>query len=235
MRRVTFIYKKLAPRCGGKPHIVVIGTKPIRVIAMSPSPKGVARILVVDDDEGVCKVIVAMLADAGFAISTASSAWAALDMLDHDEFDLMVTDMMLPEGLDGLELVRYARARHPALKSLFVSGRDRGPIGDNPDLDEFVAKPFVGRELRLGTSRPQAAGAANGLLAHAACRIGHCRSQDPVLAYIPEFRGRLTAPKGGDLALPNFLGLSGQVVVFLREFVQTIARPPILSVQRQTA
>jgi DNA-binding response OmpR family regulator len=88
-----------------------------------------------------------MLADAGFAISTASSAWAALDMLDRDEFDLMVTDMMLPEGLNGLELVRYARARHPALKSLFVSGRDRGPIGDDPDLDEFVAKPFVGREL----------------------------------------------------------------------------------------
>lgn len=87
-----------------------------------------------------------MFADADFVISTASNAQVALDKLERDDFDLMVTDMVLPGGLDGLELVKYARIRHPSLKSLFISG-GAGPIQDDPDLDDFVGKPFRGCEL----------------------------------------------------------------------------------------
>jgi CheY-like chemotaxis protein len=53
---------------------------------------------------------------------------------------------VLPEGLDGVELVIYARARSPELKSLFISGYS-DPVMDDPDRDDFVTKPFRPREL----------------------------------------------------------------------------------------
>ena len=42
--------------------------------------------------------------------------------------------------------MRYARARHPGLKSLFISGR-LGPVCDDSEQDDFVSKPFHAREL----------------------------------------------------------------------------------------
>jgi DNA-binding response OmpR family regulator len=113
---------------------------------MPLTPISAARVLVVEDDELIRDIIGCTLADAGLEVSTAPTAWVALDMLDRDEFALVVTDFALPDGLDGLELVRYARSRHPSLRSLFVSGCTE-PIGDDPDLDNFVAKPFWKSEL----------------------------------------------------------------------------------------
>jgi DNA-binding response OmpR family regulator len=106
-----------------------------------------ARVLVVDDDDGVRDLLGSVLAEAGITVSTAPTAWVALEMLEKHKFDLMVTDLALPEGLNGLELVRYARARCPSLKSLFISGCSGDPIRDDPIRDDFIAKPFRGREL----------------------------------------------------------------------------------------
>jgi len=112
-----------------------------RAITMPTTPKRVIRVLIVDDDPVTQEIVVAVFADADFVISTASNAQVALDKLERDDFDLMVTDMVQPGGLDGLELVKYARIRHPSLKSLFISG-GAGPIQDDPDLDDFVGSPF---------------------------------------------------------------------------------------------
>ena len=104
------------------------------------------RILIVEDDAEVRGIIEAMLTEAGMTVATAATAWIALDLLERNEFNLMVTDLNLPGGLDGKELVCYARSRHPSLKSLFISGI-WGPVGDDPVRDEFIAKPFYEREL----------------------------------------------------------------------------------------
>jgi DNA-binding response OmpR family regulator len=113
---------------------------------MALSSHHVARVLVTDDDDGVRALVDGLLADEGFAVSTAPTAWVALEMLEKAEFDLMVTDLALPEGLNGLELVRYARIRCPSLKSLFISGCP-DVIRDDPDHDDFVSKPFRCGEL----------------------------------------------------------------------------------------
>jgi DNA-binding response OmpR family regulator len=113
---------------------------------MSALPLHYARVLVVDDDDEVRGLIGSMLTEAGFIVSTAPTALSALELLDKDEFDVMVTDVALPDALDGVELVKFARARHPALRSLFISGR-RGPIVDEPERDDFVGKPFRSGEL----------------------------------------------------------------------------------------
>ena len=87
-----------------------------------------------------------MLSDAGFTVETASTGWDALKILENEDVDLMVTDVLLPEGLNGVELVIYARARYPTLKSLFISGYS-DPVEADPAWDDFVAKPFRPREL----------------------------------------------------------------------------------------
>jgi DNA-binding response OmpR family regulator len=104
------------------------------------------RVLVVEDDEQVKELVAELLTDEGFIVATAATGQAALEMLDRDDFALMVTDIALPGDLDGLSLVRHARTRHPGIKSLFISGRV-GPTWDDSRQDDFLSKPFLSHEL----------------------------------------------------------------------------------------
>lgn len=110
---------------------------------MLPRPPSV---LVVDDDDQVRQVVAAMLEEAGFKVAVATSGWDALDLIEHSEFDLAVVDVGLPEDLDGLAMIRCARARHPQLRCLFISGSS-DPVTDDPERDDFVSKPFRLSEL----------------------------------------------------------------------------------------
>ncbi len=109
-------------------------------------PEGKAAILVVEDDGAVRDAISAMLAETGFCVETATTAWEALAMIDEKPFDIVVVDIQLPGGLDGLQMAQHARSRHPALKCLFISGKAE-PIVCDPVLDDFVSKPFRSFEL----------------------------------------------------------------------------------------
>jgi len=108
----------------------------------------IPRVLVVDNDDEVRDLIGSLLTDAGFAVSAAPTFPTALDLLKKDAFDVIVTEVVLPDGLSGVELVRCARASQPALRTLFISERT-GPyvVVDQPDRDDFVGIPFRNREL----------------------------------------------------------------------------------------
>jgi len=103
-------------------------------------------ILVVEDDEDVRDTISDMLVKAGFQVRTAGTGLEALKIIDHQSIDMLVADIRLPGGISGLEMTQCARAHHPALKCLFISGQ-LGPVVCNPELDDFVAKPFRAAEL----------------------------------------------------------------------------------------
>jgi DNA-binding response OmpR family regulator len=109
-------------------------------------PESAPAILVVEDDEEVCATISQMLTGNGFQVQTAGSGLEALAIIDEHPFDLLIADIGLPSGISGLELTQCARARHPALKCLFISGK-RGPIVVDRELDDFMAKPFRAFEL----------------------------------------------------------------------------------------
>ena len=104
-------------------------------------------VLVVDEDEGVRELVETLLSDAGFAVASANDGTTALEIFERQAVDLAVVDMRLPGGLNGLETVRRARARHPDLKALFISGVDPIPSRRDPDREDFVSKPFSGHEL----------------------------------------------------------------------------------------
>jgi DNA-binding response OmpR family regulator len=103
-------------------------------------------ILVLDDDDQVRETISAMLVEAGFEITTAATGWEAVALIEEKPFDLVVADIQLPGGLDGLDMARHVRMRFPLLKCLFISGA-HDPVVCDPELDDFVAKPFRAFEL----------------------------------------------------------------------------------------
>jgi DNA-binding response OmpR family regulator len=109
-------------------------------------PEAVPAILVLDDDDEVREMIETMLTDAGFEVATAATAWEAVALVDEKPFDLMVVDIRLPGGLNGLQLAQHVRERRPGLKCLFISGT-HDPVICDPELDDFVAKPFRPFEL----------------------------------------------------------------------------------------
>lgn len=103
-------------------------------------------ILVVEDDEGVRDTISEMLLRSDFQVQTAATGLEALALIDDWPFDMLIVNIDLPGGISGLEMTQFARARHPALKCLFISGR-REPVVCDSTLDDFMAKPFQAYEL----------------------------------------------------------------------------------------
>ena len=122
-----------------------VGQRTTRLLT-SMNWKAPPKVLIVDDDKDLLALIAPVLSGAGLAVTTASTGWDALKILENEGVDLIITDVVLPGGLSGVELVIYARARYPELKSLFISGHS-DPNRDDPDRDDFVAKPFRPEEL----------------------------------------------------------------------------------------
>jgi DNA-binding response OmpR family regulator len=110
----------------------------------------VARILVVDDEENQVRVLEIGLRMEGFDVVTARSAEEAIAALRSDEdIQLALFDLMMP-GMNGLELARSVRARHPQVRVVLTSAyhlserqlarADCGVVG-------FVPKPYELNEL----------------------------------------------------------------------------------------
>ncbi len=101
------------------------------------------KLLVVDDDYSVLEMLLAPLEDQGFEVMLAASATDAMARELDVPPDVLVTDLDLGEGTNGIELASEARRRWPELKVVYMSGQPwpRGvvPTGGN---ETFLAKPF---------------------------------------------------------------------------------------------
>ncbi len=150
------------PRMRGEPH-----RKPA-----PPEPSGrrhAQRILVVEDERAVRKVVVNTLSKAGFVVLAAASAAEGGRLIRrHLEsrapsglpLDLLLTDVVLPDA-NGVELARKARAQLPTVKVLYMTGHaaKTGGALDHPVLP----KPFSSRRLLAEVERVLGlAGAARG-------------------------------------------------------------------------
>jgi len=80
-------------------------------------------VLVVDDEEDLLDIAIAYLDEMGFTSFQAPDGASALEILKlHDEIDLLVTDIVMPGGMNGVELVEKARILRPDLKIIYSSG-----------------------------------------------------------------------------------------------------------------
>ena len=78
-------------------------------------------ILVVDDEEGIRKLLQHWLQRAGHAVACAECGSAAARALRSQHFDLVITDIVMPDG-DGYELITEFRKARPATRILAISG-----------------------------------------------------------------------------------------------------------------
>ena len=100
------------------------GADPSRTPARAAAPRG--RVLLVDDDPLVLRVLRVQLEEAGHAVTAVGSGAAALAALEDGEaVDLLVSDLPMP-GMDGRELIWAAQARRPGLPAILLTGH---PVG----------------------------------------------------------------------------------------------------------
>ena len=104
------------------------------------------RVLVVEDDADVRALILRILASLGYEVREASSARAALEVLESEaRVDLLLTDVVLPAGMSGRELAEVAAQRRPNLPVLYVSGYTEDAVVQQRRLEDgryFLQKPF---------------------------------------------------------------------------------------------
>ncbi|WP_157961831.1 response regulator [Acuticoccus kandeliae] len=108
-------------------------------------------ILLVEDDDAVRHYTRHALTSQGYAVIDAVSGPHALDVLESAErIDLLLTDLILPGGVNGKQLADAVRAGRPNIPVLFTSGFADERIGDDLDLDPFsllLPKPYRREEL----------------------------------------------------------------------------------------
>jgi DNA-binding response OmpR family regulator len=112
-----------------------------------------ASILLVDDSRELRKTIERLLTSAGHAVTSAENGAAALRELDRASFDVIVTDIVMPD-MEGLELIRKLRKTHASLPIIAMSGGGRGSTEDyltlaaNFGAAKTLEKPFALEDLR---------------------------------------------------------------------------------------
>jgi DNA-binding response OmpR family regulator len=111
-----------------------------------------AKILVIDDEPLVRKTIEVVLARAGHHITEAQDGIVGASVFEDDSFDIVITDMLMPEQ-DGIETIRRLRGIRPTVKILAISGGGRNPgsyyltVARKLGADEILQKPFDPAQL----------------------------------------------------------------------------------------
>ena len=112
---------------------------------------GVETILLVEDHDALRAYGAEVLTELGYTVLSAPNGRLALQLLQADSnVDLLFTDVVLPEGMDGRQLSAEAVRRRPGLKVLFTTGSTRNAIVHNGRLDpdvQLILKPFTADDL----------------------------------------------------------------------------------------
>jgi two-component system NtrC family sensor kinase len=108
------------------------------------------RILIVDDETIVQSLVRDALEDEGYTVGCASGASEALTCIESKSIDLIVTDIRMP-GMDGIELVKRARAVHPDVGVIFMTGYanlNSAKDAIKQGALDYILKPFELDEIR---------------------------------------------------------------------------------------
>jgi DNA-binding NtrC family response regulator len=107
------------------------------------------QVLIVDDDQSILEVLEARLTAAGFTVQKAANGPEALELLQKNQTDILVSDIKMPE-MSGLELLEKTRIILPQLPVIFLTAY--GTIPDavqavKAGAVDYLTKPFDGKEL----------------------------------------------------------------------------------------
>ncbi len=106
------------------------------------------KILIVDDDVKLCRLIRDYLSPVGFQVETAHTGMDGLERAMNEEFDAVILDIMMP-GMDGLEVLRRLRMHSsvPVLMFTAMGEETDRIVGLELGADDYIPKTFSSREL----------------------------------------------------------------------------------------
>ena len=113
-------------------------------------PEKLGRILVVDDDEFVCSSLKWLLADEGYDVEAAADGKSALGVLSRQSFDLVLTDLMMPD-VDGLAVLRETKRVSPNTAVIILTGYgtlEAAMSALKEGAYDFLTKPCDDGEMR---------------------------------------------------------------------------------------
>jgi CheY-like chemotaxis protein len=121
---------------------VPIYSQPRDATLFRPTPTlSMARILLIDDDDSVRTMLHLTLAHFGHTVIEARNGKEGLELFQHANADLLITDIMMPEK-EGLEVLMELRKKHPPVKIIAISGGDYLHMAKLMGAAKVLAKPF---------------------------------------------------------------------------------------------
>ncbi|MFZ9484193.1 MAG: ATP-binding protein [Alphaproteobacteria bacterium] len=123
--------------------------EPVAAEAQGPEAGGPSRgrILVVDDEPGLCTLACDWIRSLGYEAVGVHSPQEALEQLDAQRFDMLFTDVVMPGEMDGLALANEAKARHPGMRVLLASGYARILLENKNLPGQLLSKPYRKKEV----------------------------------------------------------------------------------------
>jgi DNA-binding NtrC family response regulator len=103
-----------------------------------------ARILIIDDDENIRKVLQTILEDEGYQVETAETAKQGIEKSEKSFYNLSLIDVRLPD-MEGIELLTKLRETKPKMRKIIVTGYptlQNAVSAVNNGADGYVLKPF---------------------------------------------------------------------------------------------
>jgi CheY-like chemotaxis protein len=132
---------------------VIVPVDTVAPVEIAPKVSPLPKILVVEDQEAVRAVACGFLEDFGYEIVEAGDGFEALSKLqEHDDIDLMFSDVVMPGGMNGFDLAQAALSMKPGLKVVHTSGYPKGAMvhQDEPRFREgfIIMKPYRREDLQ---------------------------------------------------------------------------------------
>jgi DNA-binding NtrC family response regulator len=103
------------------------------------------RVLVLDDEDVVCRSYERVLNNAGFEVEKASNGKQALENIENRQYDVMLADLRMP-GMDGLQVVRKLRQTHPKMPVIVITGypsQDTLQEAASLGVADYLTKPVT--------------------------------------------------------------------------------------------
>lgn len=112
------------------------------------------RILLAEDEEAMRTYLARALENAGYEVCTVDRGTAALPLLETQQFDLLLSDIVMPE-MDGIELAQRCNELSPRTRVMFITGFAAVSLKANRDQPQakVLSKPFHLRDLVLEVER----------------------------------------------------------------------------------
>ncbi len=122
------------------------------------------RILLAEDDQVMREYLARALEKSGYAVTAVDRGTAALPLIETQEFDLLLTDIVMPE-MDGIELAQKAGEIRPGLRVMFITGFAAVTLKAGKAMPQarVLSKPFHLRDLVMEVDRMFEVGEFAGL------------------------------------------------------------------------